>query len=81
MTEAGRAKLRTYGIAAPIDGTTADGRLAGRIGRLTGRNLTVTCPRCSSGNTELVSQFGSTRCKASWRCRGCLEPFDYFKCI
>jgi ring-1,2-phenylacetyl-CoA epoxidase subunit PaaD len=39
------------------------------------------CPRCGSHNVEKVSQFGSTPCKASWRCRDCLEPFDYFKCI
>lgn len=39
------------------------------------------CPRCGSQNVEKVSQFGSTPCKASWRCKDCLEPFDYFKCI
>jgi len=39
------------------------------------------CPRCGSKNVEKVSQFGSTPCKASWRCKDCLEPFDYFKCI
>ncbi|WP_068087264.1 1,2-phenylacetyl-CoA epoxidase subunit PaaD [Polycladidibacter stylochi] len=39
------------------------------------------CPQCGSSDLELVSQFGSTPCKASWRCRSCLEPFDYFKCI
>jgi ring-1,2-phenylacetyl-CoA epoxidase subunit PaaD len=39
------------------------------------------CPQCRSGNVELVSQFGSTPCKALWRCKSCLEPFDYFKCI
>lgn len=39
------------------------------------------CPRCGSGAVEKVSQFGSTPCKAHWRCRDCLEPFDYFKCI
>ncbi|MFH6787337.1 MULTISPECIES: 1,2-phenylacetyl-CoA epoxidase subunit PaaD [Methylobacterium] len=80
--DAAREKLRAYGIAPPIDGTAADGRLLGRIGRLTGgSNLTVACPRCGSNRTERVSQFGSTPCKASWRCTNCLEPFDYFKCI
>ncbi|SEO80734.1 ring-1,2-phenylacetyl-CoA epoxidase subunit PaaD [Methylobacterium sp. ap11] len=80
--EAAREKLRAYGIAPPIDGTAADGRLLGRIGRLAGGgNLTVACPRCGSNRTERVSQFGSTPCKASWRCTDCLEPFDYFKCI
>ncbi|WP_298862689.1 1,2-phenylacetyl-CoA epoxidase subunit PaaD [uncultured Sulfitobacter sp.] len=39
------------------------------------------CPRCQSANVERVSQFGSTPCKAHWRCLSCLEPFDYFKCI
>lgn len=39
------------------------------------------CPRCQSKNVERISQFGSTPCKAHWRCRDCLEPFDYFKCI
>lgn len=39
------------------------------------------CPRCASTNVERISQFGSTPCKAQWRCKDCLEPFDYFKCI
>ena len=39
------------------------------------------CPQCKSPNVQLVSQFGSTPCKAQWRCRDCFEPFDYFKCI
>ncbi|MBU9697338.1 phenylacetate-CoA oxygenase subunit PaaJ [Rhodobacteraceae bacterium HSP-20] len=78
----GRAKLRAYGIAPPVDGTAADGRLAGRISRLAGTsNLVIACPRCGSAATEKVSQFGSTPCKASYRCTDCLEPFDYFKCI
>jgi ring-1,2-phenylacetyl-CoA epoxidase subunit PaaD len=78
----GREKLRDYGIAPPIDGTAADGVLMKRIDRLSGRsNLTIACPRCGSANTEKISQFGSTPCKASYRCTDCLEPFDYFKCI
>ncbi|MGQ3211355.1 MAG: 1,2-phenylacetyl-CoA epoxidase subunit PaaD [Shinella sp.] len=78
----GRKKLRDYGIAPPIDGTAADGVLMKRIDRLSGRsNLTIACPRCGSTNTEKISQFGSTPCKASYRCTDCLEPFDYFKCI
>ncbi len=76
-----RERLREYGIAPPIDGTASDGLAAGRIARLTGEALTVACPRCASSNTEEVSRFGSTPCKAAWRCRDCLEPFDYFKCI
>ena len=43
--------------------------------------LPKSCPQCRSCNVELVSQFGSTPCKAQWRCNDCLEPFDYFKCI
>lgn len=81
---AAREALKAYGIAPPIDGTAADRDvLAGRIARLTGAggNLVVPCPRCGSVHTEKLSQFGSTPCKASYRCTDCLEPFDYFKCI
>ncbi len=48
---------------------------------LLGETDTVCCPQCGSQDTEVVSQFGSTACKALYRCRSCLEPFDYFKCI
>lgn len=82
ISQEGREKLRDYGIAPPIDGTAADGVVAGRIARMTGAtNLVIACPRCGSTNTSKVSQFGSTPCKASYRCSDCLEPFDYFKCI
>ena len=81
ITAEGREKLRAYGIAPPVDGTAADGVLAGRVARLRGGNLTIQCPRCGSTHTQKVSQFGSTPCKASYRCTDCLEPFDYFKCI
>lgn len=81
ITPEGRDKLRGYGIAPPVDGTAADGVLAGRIARLAGHNLTIACPRCGSTHTEKISQFGSTPCKASYRCKDCLEPFDYFKCL
>ena len=82
ITPEGREKLRAYGIAPPVDGTAADGRLAGRVARLAGTsNLVIACPRCGSTRTEKISQFGSTPCKASYRCTDCLEPFDYFKCI
>lgn len=77
----GREKLRAYGIAPPVDGTAADPRLLGRVNRMAGSNLTIACPRCGSTHTTKVSQFGSTPCKASYRCDDCLEPFDYFKCI
>lgn len=79
ISAAGREKLRAYGTAPPVDGTAADGR---RVAALLGQgNREVTCPRCGSQATEEVSRFGSTPCKAAWRCRDCLEPFDYFKCI
>jgi ring-1,2-phenylacetyl-CoA epoxidase subunit PaaD len=81
LSEAARDKLRAYGIAPPVDGTASDVTSA-RAARLAGTsNLTVTCPRCGSGATERVSQYGSTPCKAAYRCTECLEPFDYFKCI
>ncbi|GAC1045181.1 1,2-phenylacetyl-CoA epoxidase subunit PaaD [Rhizobium sp. No.120] len=82
ISEEGREKLRAYGIAPPIDGTAADGILTKRIDRLSGgTKLAINCPRCGSIATEKISQFGSTPCKASYRCTDCLEPFDYFKCI
>jgi ring-1,2-phenylacetyl-CoA epoxidase subunit PaaD len=74
----GREKLRDYGIAPPINGTAANGQ---RRAANLGGNMVIACPRCGSGETEKVSQFGSTPCKAHYRCRACLEPFDYFKCI
>lgn len=79
LTDAGRDKLRAYGIAPPLPGTAAAGQI--RAGHLAGDNLRIACPRCGSGDTERISQFGSTPCKAQYRCRDCLEPFDYFKCI
>lgn len=71
MTDEGRRKLKDYGIAPP----------AKRAGRraLFGADQ-VACPQCGSRDTELLSEFGSTSCKALWRCRSCREPFDYFKC-
>ncbi|MGL4325402.1 MAG: 1,2-phenylacetyl-CoA epoxidase subunit PaaD [Beijerinckiaceae bacterium] len=82
ISREGREKLLAYGIAPPVDGTAADGRLLGRIASLAGTaNFVIACPRCQSTQTQKVSQFGSTPCKASYRCTDCLEPFDYFKCI
>jgi len=82
ISDEGREKLKAYGIAPPVDGIAIDGLLRQRVERLSGRsNLTIACPRCGSANTEKISQFGSTPCKASYRCTDCLEPFDYFKCI
>jgi ring-1,2-phenylacetyl-CoA epoxidase subunit PaaD len=45
------------------------------------RERPIACPRCEAENTERVSEFGSTACKASYRCLECLEPFEYFKCL
>lgn len=64
MSEAGKKKLNAYGIAPPK---------AGGLGP-------VNCPQCNSANTVLLSQFGSTSCKALYQCNDCKEPFDYFKC-
>lgn len=71
ITPRGRERLRAYGIAPPAKG--------GR-GTLFSHD-DVSCPRCSSGNTSRISEFGSTACKALWRCEDCREPFDYFKCL
>src|ERR1700732_4361305 len=68
--EDGRRKLREYGIAPP---QRASSRRA-----LFGVDQ-VACPQCGSQNTEVLSEFGSTSCKALWRCKNCREPFDYFK--
>lgn len=72
ITPEGRDKLRAYGIAPPEDG-------AGKAALFS--QTEVTCPRCSSRDTERLSEFGSTACKAQYRCLNCQEPFDYFKCI
>jgi ring-1,2-phenylacetyl-CoA epoxidase subunit PaaD len=68
----GRQKLLEYGIAPPLR--------SGSRRALFGEER-VACPHCGSGETELVSEFGSTSCKALRRCLACREPFDYFKCI
>ncbi|MEC3862892.1 1,2-phenylacetyl-CoA epoxidase subunit PaaD [Mesobacterium sp. TK19101] len=72
ITDAGREKLRAYGIAPP----------EGAVGKMALFGETeVTCPRCGSRDTIRISEFGSTACKAQYQCRACSEPFDYFKCI
>src|ERR1044071_8420280 len=71
MSEDGRNKLREYGIPPP---QTWNSR------RTWSGEQQVACPQCGSGNPELLSEFGSTSCKALWRCKACREPFDYFKC-
>lgn len=69
-----KEKLRKYGIAPPEESTTDKSFL-------TGKKKSVQCPRCGSRDTVMVSQFGSTACKALYKCNNCLEAFDYFKCI
>lgn len=84
MAPEAREKLRGYGIAPPV-GRSADGpnEYVVDISSLYRRSRVspaVACPRCGSVDTETISQFGSTPCKALHRCKSCLEPFDYFKC-
>jgi ring-1,2-phenylacetyl-CoA epoxidase subunit PaaD len=76
ITPAGRAKLEATGIAPPS-------RAAGRpgAGGRVALTLSVRCPHCGSPDTEELSRFGSTACKALWRCRVCAEPFDHVKAI
>lgn len=74
ITPKGRLALEKYGIAAPLE-PEAD------KDALLGNKKFVKCPQCKSFNTKLVSQFGSTACKAFFQCEDCLEPFDYFKCL
>ncbi len=72
ITAKGRQKLLDYGIAPPV-------RRSGNSGLFSAE--TVACPRCRSTHTSRISEFGSTACKALWRCDDCREPFDYFKCL
>ncbi len=74
LSDDGREKLRAFGIAPPTKGS-------GSKRSLWADPPVVACPRCGDEDTEQVSEFGSTPCKAHWRCCACLEPFDYFKCI
>ena len=74
LTVKGKKSLQDYGIAPP-EQTTSD------KGALLGHPKEVTCPQCRSRKTKMLSQFGSTPCKALYKCEDCKEPFDYFKCI
>src|SRR5690606_22411374 len=74
MSENGKSKLKAYGIAPPQDESLS-------INTLFGKPDKIECPLCESKNTELISQFGSTACKSLYKCKDCLEPFDYFKCL
>lgn len=73
LSEAGRRKLEAYGIAPPVEDTVDKTALFSDEKK-------VPCPRCGSVHTKMISQFGSTACKALYQCEDCLEPFDYFKC-
>ncbi|MEL6981912.1 MAG: 1,2-phenylacetyl-CoA epoxidase subunit PaaD [Actinomycetota bacterium] len=74
ITEDGRRKLIEIGIAPP-------GPSTGPVPVPLGRRPAIPCPRCGSADTEEISRFGSTACKALYRCRSCTEPFDSFKAI
>lgn len=72
MSDNGKRKLKEFGITPPqykIKDNPDE------------EDAIIPCPKCDSENTELVSQFGSTSCKALYKCKECLEPFDYFKCL
>ena len=73
LTESGKQKLRTFGIAPPVDDET-DKTI------LFQDPPTVQCPKCESADTKMVSAYGSTPCKSHYTCNHCQEPFDYFKC-
>ena len=81
MSDAGKAALKGYGIAPPAQQVIdISGLHTGVKRNALQPKLTVTCPNCGSTHTELTSQFGSTPCKALYKCLDCREPFDYFKC-
>lgn len=73
VSEQGRQKLRSFGIAPPSRTVSSPRQML--------RETPVACPRCASLETQRISEFGSTPCKAHYRCTACLEPFDHFKCI
>jgi ring-1,2-phenylacetyl-CoA epoxidase subunit PaaD len=72
LTEEGRRKLKAFGIAPPAQAAGARALFGDDV---------VACPKCGSTATTKISEFGSTACKALWRCEACAEPFDYFKCL
>ncbi len=74
ISEEGLQKMEEYGIARPLSESHDKDVLLGS-------KKLVKCPQCGSTQTHLVSQFGSTACKALFKCDDCHEPFDYFKCL
>jgi ring-1,2-phenylacetyl-CoA epoxidase subunit PaaD len=90
ISEAGRRKLKEYGIAPPGACGSASGSAPASVSGNMGGNVApirwkghtpVACPRCDSAHTEQLSAFGSTACKSLWRCLACREPFEHFKPI
>ena len=87
MSEAAREKLRAYGIAPPHacasehnhSGSASVVQFAAHTGARLAAREAIACPQCGSVNTTETSHFGSTACKALYRCLDCMEPFDYFK--
>jgi ring-1,2-phenylacetyl-CoA epoxidase subunit PaaD len=77
ITEKGRAKLNLAGIAPPGARIKPGSYRPGRVSVV----ITVRCPHCGSPDTQQVSRFGSTACKALWKCRSCAEPFDQIKAL
>lgn len=75
MSEEAKKKLQDYGIAPPQEKTSDKNYIIGK------EKKQVICPQCKSADTKMISQFGSTACKALYQCNDCKEPFDYFKCI
>jgi len=71
LSEKAKEKLTAYGIAAPVGKNCS---------KSTMEDLELSCPQCGSKKTQLISEFGSTACKALFKCLDCAEPFDYFKC-
>ncbi len=71
ISENGKRKLKEYGIAPPVHSSDKTVLIGDKI---------IPCPQCDSENTQMISQFGSTACKALYKCLDCKEPFDYFKC-
>lgn len=81
MTDVAREKLRAYGIAPPHT-TSCEPKGSAQVVKFAARQTpheVVNCPQCGSANTTETSHFGSTACKALYRCLACMEPFDYFK--
>jgi ring-1,2-phenylacetyl-CoA epoxidase subunit PaaD len=80
ISDAGKAALKGYGIAPPAQRAIDISGLQAGVKRRAAPAPAVACPNCGSSRTELTSQFGSTPCKALYKCLDCREPFDYFKC-